>query len=91
MQIATLLANTDVIIPGSFTMVEKELEARTVAVISTPELKFRASYGFIYLKNRALSPATTAFMQDYRDEERVVAERELRCERRYLPSKQRSH
>jgi DNA-binding transcriptional LysR family regulator len=90
MQIATLLANTDVIVPGSFTMVEKELDTGTVAVIPTPELKFRASYGFIYVKNRALSPATKAFMQEYRDEERVVAEREQRCERRYLAIKQRS-
>ena len=90
MQLATLLANTDVIIPGSFTMVEKELEAGTVAVIPTPDLKFRASYGFIHLKNRALSPATQAFMHEFRDEESVVGEREQRCEGRYLTAKQRS-
>jgi hypothetical protein len=42
MQLAALLANTDVIIPGSFTMVEKELEAGTVTVIPTPALKFLA-------------------------------------------------
>jgi DNA-binding transcriptional LysR family regulator len=90
MQIATLLANTNVIALGSFSMAEKELDAGTVAVIPTPDLKFRASYGFIYLKNRALSPATKAFMEEYRDEERVVAEREERCQQRYLPAKQRS-
>jgi hypothetical protein len=40
MQLSTLLASTDVIVPGSFTMVERELEAGTVAVIPTPDLNF---------------------------------------------------
>lgn len=90
MQLATLPANTDVIIPGSFTMVEKELEAGTVVVIPTPDLKFRASDGFIYLKNRSLAPATQVFMQEFRDEEKIVGEREQRCEGLYLTTKQRS-
>jgi len=84
MQLATLLGSSEVITPGSFTMVEKELEAGSLCVVPTADLKFRSSYGFIFLKNRSLAPAMEAFMQQFRDEERVVAEREQCLERRYL-------
>ena len=66
---------------------KSELQAGTLAVIPTPGLNIRASYGFIHLKNRALSPAASAFMQEVRDEENRCAEREQRLERRFLTEK----
>jgi hypothetical protein len=35
----------------------EDLKAGTLAVIPTPGIKLHSSYGFIHLKNRALSPA----------------------------------
>ena len=84
MHLASLVANSDVIAFGSFTMAEKDLEAGTLVVIPTPDVKFRSGYGFILHKNRALSPATQAYMKEFRAEEKLVGERERRLERRYL-------
>jgi DNA-binding transcriptional LysR family regulator len=83
MQLTALIARSDIITTGSLKMVENEVAAGTLALIPTPELKYRASYGFISLKNRLLSPATQAFMQAFRDEEKLVAKREQGLERRY--------
>ena len=83
MQLPQLIARSDIITTGTLTMVETELAAGTLAVIPTPDLKYRASYGFISLKNRLLSPAAQAFMQAFRDEEKLVAKREQGLERRY--------
>jgi DNA-binding transcriptional LysR family regulator len=84
MQLASLISSSDVIAAGSFTMVEKELDAGMLAVISTPELKFRSGYGFIYRKDRSLSPATQAFMHEFREQEKLVTELEQRFERRFI-------
>jgi len=83
MQLASLVSTSDVIALGSFTMVEKELEAGRLVVIHTPDLKFRASYGFIYRKGRSLSPATLAFMHEFREEDKACGVREQRFERHY--------
>jgi DNA-binding transcriptional LysR family regulator len=90
MRIASLIADSNVIAPGLFTMVEKDLDAGTIAVIPKPELEFRSGYGYILHKNRALSPATQAFMQEFRHEEKVLSEREQSLERRYLSGTHRS-
>ena len=84
MHMASLVVKSDVIAFGSFTMAEKDLEAGTLVVIPTPDLKFRSGYGFILHKNRALSPATQAYMKEFREEERLIGERERRLERKYL-------
>jgi DNA-binding transcriptional LysR family regulator len=89
MQLASLIASSDVITTGSFTFVEKELEAGKLTAIPTPDLKFRASYGFILRKGRSLSPATLAFMHEFRDEDRVCGEREQHFERLYATGEQR--
>ncbi len=80
MQIARLVKDTDVIAFGAFSMVEDELRAGRLAYLPAPRIDLRASYGFIFLRNRSLSPAAQAYMQAVRDEERACAERELRLE-----------
>ena len=87
MHLASLVKNSDVIAFGSFTMAERDLEAGILVVIPTPDLKFRSSYGFILHKNRALSPATQAFMKGFREEEKLIGERERRLERMYRKGK----
>ena len=74
MHFARLTSGGNAIALGAFGMVESELQAGTLAVIPTPGLNIRASYGSIHLKNRALSPAASAFMQEVRDEENRCAE-----------------
>ena len=68
---------------GALGLVERELEAGTLAVLRTPPIETRASYGFIYLKNRSLSPGVQAFMQVLRNEEENCVEREARLARIY--------
>jgi hypothetical protein len=68
---------------GTLGLVERDLDTGRIAVASTPGFDIRASYGFICLRNRSLSPGTLAFMQAVRDEEGLVAEREARLESIY--------
>jgi DNA-binding transcriptional LysR family regulator len=90
MQLSHLVSTNDVIAIGTLTMVEKDLEAAAFAVIPTPDLKIRASYGFIWRRNEPLPLAVQAFMEAFRDEERDTTERECRLERKYAPERQRS-
>jgi DNA-binding transcriptional LysR family regulator len=83
MLFAGLSAGGNVIALGALQMVANELNAGVLAVIPAPKVNFRTSYGFIYLKVRALSPGTQAFMQEMRDEEKRCEEREQELERRY--------
>jgi DNA-binding transcriptional LysR family regulator len=83
MQLAEFAKGSDVLVFATFAMVERELEAGTLAVVRAPALDMRASYGFIYLKHRSLSPGTRAYMQFVRDQESVIVEREARLERLY--------
>jgi hypothetical protein len=46
-------------------------------------LDFRASYGFIYLRSRPLSPATEAFMKEIRAQERVLVDHEAKLEAQF--------
>lgn len=83
MQFARLVANNDVIAFGTFSMVEEDLEAGRLAYLPTPRFDMRTSYGFIFPRDRSLSPAVQAYMQAFRDEERASIERETRIERKY--------
>lgn len=83
MQIASLVKDNDVIAFGTFSMVEEDLQAGRLACLPAPEIDLRASYGFIFLRDRSLSPAAQAYMQAVRDEERRCTEREVRLERKY--------
>lgn len=83
MQLARLVEGNDVLAFGAFSMVESELEKGRLAYLPTPEVNMRASYGFIFLRNRSLSPAARAYMQAVRDEERMCVEREANLEQRF--------
>jgi DNA-binding transcriptional LysR family regulator len=83
MQFASLLSRSDVIAMGTFQIVSNELNAGILAVIPTPQLNIRARYGFIYLRDREISPAMRAFMHEVRDEEARCEEREQELARQY--------
>jgi DNA-binding transcriptional LysR family regulator len=83
MQFPALLANTDVLAFGTFAMVEREIEEGRLAYLHAPNFDFRGSYGFIFRRNRSLSPAALAFMHAVREVERECAEREVQLEQRY--------
>jgi DNA-binding transcriptional LysR family regulator len=83
MQLAAFAKASDVLMFGTLGMVEHELEAGVLAVVRVPAFDMRASYGFIYLKNRSLSPASRAYMQFVREQESLIEEREARLERLY--------
>jgi DNA-binding transcriptional LysR family regulator len=83
MQFGRLVEGNDVLAFGAFSMVESELESGRLAYLPTPRIDLRASYGFIFLRNRSLSPAAQAYMQAVRDEEQSCVEREARLDQRF--------
>jgi DNA-binding transcriptional LysR family regulator len=83
MQLSAVLANTDVIGFGAFSTVERDLREGRLAYLPAPEFNVRASYGFIFRRNRSLSPAALAFMQAVRDVEQGCVEREAELEEEY--------
>ncbi|MGZ8980385.1 MAG: LysR substrate-binding domain-containing protein [Burkholderiaceae bacterium] len=83
MQLSTLLANSDVLAFGLFLMVERDLEEGRLAYLPTPDFDIRGSYGFIFRRNRSLSPAALAFMDAVRDVEKACVEREAQLEANY--------
>jgi DNA-binding transcriptional LysR family regulator len=83
MQIADLLAGSDTLALASLALMERDLDAGNVAVVPTGKVAFQAGYGFIYLKDRSLTPATLAYMQEVRAVEKDIVEREEVLARRY--------
>ena len=78
-----LAVQSEVLLLCTLTLVEQDLKTGGVVIVPTPGLDFRASYGFIYLKSRPLSPATQAFMTEIRDYERSLSEHEARLEAQF--------
>ena len=83
MQIADLLAGCDALAFSSLALMERDLDAGQVAVVATGNLAFRASYGFIYLKDRSLTPAALAYMEEVRTVEAEIVSREASLAERY--------
>lgn len=83
MQLSAVLANTDVIGFGAFSVVERDLEEGRLAYLPAPAFDVRASYGFIFRRNRSLSPAAQAFMQAVREVEQGCVECEAQLEEKY--------
>jgi DNA-binding transcriptional LysR family regulator len=84
MQLAAFARNSDALIFGALSLVERELEAGTLAIVRTSAFETRGSYGFIHLKDRSLSAAARAFMQAVREEEALCVQREARLAKIYL-------
>jgi DNA-binding transcriptional LysR family regulator len=83
MRLAEFARDSDALVFGALSLVEHDLERGILAIVRTSALDLRASYGFIHLKDRSLSPAAKAFMQAVRDEEALCVEREDRLARIY--------
>jgi DNA-binding transcriptional LysR family regulator len=78
-----LVARSEVLLLCTLTLVEQELKTGIVVIVPAPGLDLRASYGFIYLRSRPLSPATEAFMNEIRAQERSLRDHELRLEAQF--------
>ena len=78
MQLAEFARDTDALVFGVLSLAEQELERGTLEIVRSSTFELRASYGFIHLKDRSLSPGARAFMQAVRDEEALCVEREAR-------------
>ena len=83
LQIADLLAGSDALALASLALMERDLDAGKVAVVPTSKLAFQASYGFIYLKDRSLTPAALAYMEEVRAVEAGIVRREVALAERY--------
>lgn len=83
MQLAEFVRDSDALAFGPLSLVERELEAGELAVLHSSVFDLRASYGFIYLKDRSLSPGAKAYMQAVREQETLCAAREARLARIY--------
>ena len=75
-----LIVESEVLLLSTLSLVEPELKNGRVVIVPTSGLDFRASYGFIYLKIRPLSPATQAFMAEVRGYEKSLTEHEIRLD-----------
>jgi DNA-binding transcriptional LysR family regulator len=86
-----LVVHSEVLLLCTLTLVEQDLKTGSVVIVPTPRLDFRASYGFIYLRSRPLSPATEAFMNEIRAQERALVDHEAKLEAHFrFASKQAS-
>lgn len=74
--IAALIAGSDALTLSSLTLMEQDLAAGTVVLVPTDGVELRSAYGFIYLKNRSLTPAAKAYMQEVLAIEADIVRRE---------------
>lgn len=81
--LAGLVAGSDALALASLVLMEQDLAAGTVALVPTAGIEFRAGYGFIYLKNRSLTPAALAYMQEIVAVEADIVQREAALARRF--------
>jgi len=83
MQVASFAYGTDALILAGYALVEPELHARALVPVPMEDNPIRAGYGFLWLRHRSRSPATLAYMDAVREEEREFAKREARLAARY--------
>jgi DNA-binding transcriptional LysR family regulator len=83
MQLAEFARDSDALVFGALILFEHEIEEGTLAVVRSPAIELRASYGFIHLKDRSLSPVAKAYMQAVREQEALCVERQARLEAVY--------
>ncbi len=83
MQLADLLSGSDALALASLALMEQALVTGEVVLVPTTGIDVRAGYGFIWLKNRSLTPATLAYMQETRAVEEDIVKREEALSRRY--------
>lgn len=81
--LAGLIAGSDALALASLTLMEEDLATGTVALVPITETEFRAGYGFIYLKNRSLTPAAKTYMQEILAVEADIVQREAALASRF--------
>ncbi len=81
--LAGLIAGSDALALASLTLMEQELVAGSVALVPMAGVEFRSAYGFIYLKNRSLTPAALSYMQEILAVEADIVKREAVLARRF--------
>ena len=81
--LADLLVNSEALAIASLALMEQDLEAGAVALVPTTGISFQAAYGFIYLKDRSLTPAALAYMQQVLAVEADIVRREEVLARRF--------
>lgn len=84
MQLAEFLNGTDALVFSPLGNMERELLAGDARIVPVTDLGLKSGYGFIYLKNRSLSPATQAYMEQIRAVEAEVALREHALADRFI-------
>ena len=83
MHLAEFARDSDALVFGALTLVERELAEGTLAIVRCLAPELRASYGFIYRKDRSLSPGAKAYMQAVRVQEALCVERQAHLEKIY--------
>jgi DNA-binding transcriptional LysR family regulator len=81
--LADLLAGSDALALASLALMEQDLEAGSVALVPMTGIEIRAAYGFICLKDRSLTPAALAYMQEVLAVEADIVQREAALARRF--------
>lgn len=75
MQLGAFANDTDTLVISTLVPMEHELSSGRLALVRTPAA-FAADYGFVWLRQRSLSPAAQAYAQAVRDAEQAYAARE---------------
>lgn len=78
MRLETFVQASDGLAISLLSNMESALQAGEVALVPATSLLLKAQYGFIYLKNRSLAPATEAYMAEVRALEVEIRAKELR-------------
>lgn len=78
-----IVAAGDGIGAAMLTQIEREVQEGTLAVLPYQPEWLRLDYGFVYLRERTLSPAARAFMDECRRAEAALAAREAALIERY--------
>jgi DNA-binding transcriptional LysR family regulator len=78
-----IVAESDLVGGALLTQIEGEIEVGALAVLRYYADWMRLNYGFIYLRNRTVSPAARAFMAEFRRLDAELEAREIALQRRY--------
>jgi DNA-binding transcriptional LysR family regulator len=78
-----IVAESDAIGGAMLTQIERELEDGTLAVLPFRADWLRLDYGFIHLRDRTVSPAARAFMEECRRVDAALAAREALLRKRH--------
>ena len=82
MQMAPFVENSNALAVGTLATFERELRAGEMLSLPIHDLVLRTHYGFISLKERTLAPAVQLYMQQVREVEQQIVERESQLEHR---------